>query len=78
MADRNRFGVARRKTAVLVEPPYALTPAFAEDPTKRQQWLSFAESIDAKVPALAIVVAELAAFLMPHAAKARAAETVAE
>jgi predicted nucleotidyltransferase component of viral defense system len=68
---------ARRKTPVPIEPPFALTPAFAEDPAKRQQWLSFAESIDAKVPALAVVVEELAAFLMPHATKAQTTEKVA-
>jgi predicted nucleotidyltransferase component of viral defense system len=62
---------ARRKTPIPMEPPYALTPAFAEDAAKRQQWVSFAESIDAKVSALTVVVKELAAFLMPHAEKAR-------
>lgn len=68
---------ARRKTPVPTEPPYGLTSAFGEDAAKRQQWLSFAEGIDAKVPSLAEVVRELAAFLMPHAARAQAVEETA-
>ncbi len=68
---------ARRKTPVPMEPPYGLTSAFGEDAAKRQQWLSFAEGIDAKVPSLAEVVRELAAFLMPHAVGAQAVEETA-
>jgi predicted nucleotidyltransferase component of viral defense system len=62
---------ARRTTVVPVDPPYALTRAFADDPAKQQQWASFADSIGVELPPLPEVVADLAAFLMPHAAAAR-------
>jgi hypothetical protein len=57
---------ARRKTPIPTELPDALTPAFAEDPAKVQQWTSFAEGIEARPGSLAAVVDDLAAFLMPH------------
>jgi predicted nucleotidyltransferase component of viral defense system len=62
----------RRKTPVPADRPYALTRDFADDRAKQQQWVSFAEGIGAELPALSDVVAELAAFLMPHAAAALA------
>ncbi len=62
---------ARRRTPVPMELPDALTYAFAEDPAKRRQWDSFAEGIEVRPESLVAVVQELAAFLMPHAAKAR-------
>jgi predicted nucleotidyltransferase component of viral defense system len=61
---------ARRKTPVPIDPPYALTRAFADDRAKQQQWTSFAEAIGAALPGLAETVQDLAAFLMPRAAEA--------
>ena len=58
----------RRKTDIPTEPPVALSREFAEDPAKQKQWQAFAEGIEMTVPALATVVEELRAFLMPHAA----------
>ncbi|MBR0758532.1 nucleotidyl transferase AbiEii/AbiGii toxin family protein [Bradyrhizobium jicamae] len=58
---------ARRKTAIPTEPPDALTPAFAADPTKQQQWASFIQNVATNPGALSDVVETLAAFLMPHA-----------
>ncbi len=62
---------ARRKTPVPVEPPFALTRAFADDRAKQQQWTSFVESIGAELLSLADVIEDLATFLMPQAAAAR-------
>ncbi len=61
----------RRKTPVPEELPDALTPAFANDPAKQQQWASFIEAIDAEPVTLAQVIDELAAFLMPQTEAAR-------
>jgi predicted nucleotidyltransferase component of viral defense system len=63
---------ARRKTEIPCAPPDGLTPAFAEDPAKVQQWNSFVDDVAFQPGALAAVVRDLAAFLMPHAAAARA------
>lgn len=63
---------ARRKTAIPIGPPDALTTAFAEDAVKIQQWTSFVEDVNFKPGTLAEVVKGLSAFLMPHASKARA------
>jgi hypothetical protein len=57
----------RRKTEIPGQPPDALTPAFAGDPAKQQQWTAFLQGIEAEPVPLADVVADLAAFLMPHA-----------
>jgi hypothetical protein len=62
---------ARRKTPVPVDPPYALTRAFADDRAKQQQWTSFVENIGAELPPLAEIIEDLAAFLMPQVAEAR-------
>jgi predicted nucleotidyltransferase component of viral defense system len=62
---------ARRETEIPAAPPDALTPAFAQDAAKIQQWNSFVEDVAFKPGSLADVVKELAAFLMPHAAAAR-------
>lgn len=69
---------ARRKTPIPVERPYGLTRAFAEDSGKQQQWAAFADGVEAELPSLAKIVDDLAAFLMPHAVKARTAERVTE
>jgi predicted nucleotidyltransferase component of viral defense system len=63
---------ARRKTEIPAEPPDALTPAFADDETKVQQWNAFAADVSYQPGTLAEVTRDLAAFLMPHAAAARA------
>lgn len=68
----------RRKTPVPVNAPFALTGAFAEDRAKQQQWNSFVESISAKLPPLADIINDLAAFLMPQAVTARAHEKITE
>jgi predicted nucleotidyltransferase component of viral defense system len=62
---------ARRKTEIPIELPDALTTAFAEDRTKIAQWNSFVEDVNFKPGTLAEVIKDLAAFLMPHASKAR-------
>jgi len=62
---------ARRKTDIPSEPPDALTPAFAEDAAKIQQWNSFVEDVAFQPGSLAEVVRDLAAFLMPYAEEAR-------
>jgi hypothetical protein len=63
---------ARRKTEIPSELPDALTPAFAADHAKIQQWNSFAEDVAFQPGSLADVVRDLAAFLMPFATQARA------
>lgn len=62
---------ARRNTPIPADPPFGLTRAFADEVGKQQQWKAFAENMEAELPSLAEVVTELAAFLMPHAAKVR-------
>jgi len=62
----------RRKTEIPTELPDALTMAFAEDPAKIQQWNAFVADVAFQPGTLADVIKDLAAFLMPHAAKARA------
>jgi hypothetical protein len=62
---------ARRKTEIPAERPDGLTSAFAGDPTKRQQWAAFVEEVAGNPGPLADVVEALAAFLLPHAEKAR-------
>ena len=69
---------ARRKTPVPVDAPFALTSAFAEDRPKQQQWYSFVESVGADLPPLTKIIEDLAAFLMPQAAAARAHEKITE
>jgi predicted nucleotidyltransferase component of viral defense system len=61
----------RRKTAIPVELPDGLTRAFADDPAKVQQWEAFVQMLAVQPGPLSKVIDELAAFLMPHAAKAR-------
>ena len=62
---------ARRNTEIPSELPDALTPAFATDVTKVQQWNAFAEDVAFEPGTLAEVVKDLAAFLMQHARTAR-------
>ncbi|PTW63174.1 putative nucleotidyltransferase component of viral defense system [Breoghania corrubedonensis] len=61
---------ARRETTVPTELPDALTPAFAADEQKQQQWRAFVEDVAVEPGPLALVLEELAGFLMPHAIRA--------
>jgi predicted nucleotidyltransferase component of viral defense system len=60
----------RRKTDIPSEPPDGLTADFASDPAKIQQWNSFVEDVAYQPGALADVIRDLSAFLMPHAERA--------
>jgi predicted nucleotidyltransferase component of viral defense system len=62
---------ARRQTEIPVEPPQALSVAFAADPIKLRQWDAFAIDIATQPEPLGQVIDDLVAFLMPHAARAR-------
>lgn len=62
---------ARRETAVPVDLPDALTPAFANDEQKQRQWNAFIRDVSANPGRLENVVTSLADFLMPHAIQAR-------
>ena len=62
---------ARRGTAIPDEVPDALTPAFAADATKQQQWESFKRDLVADPGSLHDVVNAVASFLMPAAISAR-------
>lgn len=61
----------RRQTDIPADAPDCLTPAFAADSAKRQQWASFVADVVAKPGSLGDVIATLEAFLMPHARAAR-------
>jgi predicted nucleotidyltransferase component of viral defense system len=63
----------RRGTEIPAERPDGLSHAFAEDPIKQRQWEAFLQDVTLKPPgSLANVVDELADFLVPAAAEARA------
>lgn len=62
---------ARRRTALPVEVPDALTPAFANDRAKQQQWEAFVRNLNIVPESLDLVLKELAEFLMPMAVRAR-------
>ena len=62
---------ARRATEIPLERPDGLTEAFANDPTKQRQWIAFVQDVAIDPGSLAEVLNTLAAFLMPHADKAR-------
>ncbi|HEX4181207.1 MAG TPA: nucleotidyl transferase AbiEii/AbiGii toxin family protein [Caulobacteraceae bacterium] len=61
---------ARRGTPVPIDPPDALTPAFAADAAKQTQWRAFTADLEPAPPALDVVTTDLADLLMPHARKA--------
>lgn len=63
---------ARRETVIPVDLPDALTPDFANDQQKQQQWSAFVRDVSASPGSLEDVVTSLAEFLMPHAIQARA------
>jgi len=60
----------RRGTAIPVDRPDALSPAFATDKLKQKQWRTFLEDAALSPGTLADVTDNLAAFLMPHAGAA--------
>lgn len=62
---------ARRKTALPTGTPDALTPTFARDPARQKQWEAFVDDVAAKPGSLEVVIAELAALLLPHVERAR-------
>ncbi|WP_366511283.1 nucleotidyl transferase AbiEii/AbiGii toxin family protein [Mesorhizobium sp.] len=61
----------RRRMTIPSNIPDALTEGFASDPAKQQQWAAFARGLEVDAPPLTRIVAEIAEFLMPYAAKAR-------
>ncbi|POF33914.1 nucleotidyl transferase AbiEii/AbiGii toxin family protein [Roseibium marinum] len=61
---------ARRETAIPTELPDALTPAFAADEQKQRQWRAFVEDVATDPGPLALVLEELAGFLMLRAKRA--------
>lgn len=63
----------RRGTALPDQPPDALTPAFAEDPTKRRQWEAFTEDLAMRGASLSEIVGDLSDRLMPIIERARRA-----
>jgi hypothetical protein len=71
LAGAIRATFERRRTEIPVTPPTALTPAFAGDLQKRQQWARYCEDLGSPDLDLSQVIAGLSAFLMPHAERAR-------
>lgn len=63
---------ARRGTPIPDTLPDALSQSFADDPAKKEQWTAFVRELDSGRESLASVIRDLAAFLMPHAKRARA------
>jgi predicted nucleotidyltransferase component of viral defense system len=61
---------ARREAPIPHELPDALSPSFAGDAQKQQQWRAFIEDVALNPGELATVVEDLAAFLMPQAKRA--------
>ncbi len=66
---------ARRKTEIPTGLPDGLTSAFANDPARQQQWTEFVKEVAVDPGSLPDVVETLAAFLLPHAEKARNLKT---
>lgn len=60
----------RRETEIPAELPDALTPAFADDAQKQNQWNAFLENTALRPGSLAEVIANIAQFIMPHATAA--------
>lgn len=58
---------ARRGTPIPEELPDALSPSFAADTQKQQQWRAFVEDVALNPGELADVIRDLAVFLMPYA-----------
>jgi predicted nucleotidyltransferase component of viral defense system len=65
----------RRDTELPVSTPDGLSREFAEDPNKVRQWNAFVADLDSPaLPPLRAVVADIEAFVMPHAKRANGAE----
>src|SRR5262249_11470274 len=62
---------ARRNTPIPALLPLALTPEFACDPLKRDQWNAFAADVLTTPITLEKVAGELAVFIAPHLVRAR-------
>lgn len=62
---------ARRGTEIPIDLPDALSPAFAADEQKQQQWRVFIEGVSLDPGDLADVIQDLAVFLLGHARSAR-------
>ncbi len=58
---------AQRETALPPELPDALKPAFAADEQKQKQWRAFVEDVATDPGPLALILEDLAGFLMRHA-----------
>ena len=62
----------RRQTAIPEAPPDAFTPEFFRDEGKLQQWSAFVRDLSMQIPPFETVISELAAFIAPVTAEARA------
>lgn len=71
LASAIRATFDRRDTAIPDALPDALTPAFAEDVQKQQQWSAFVANVAMQPGSLADVIAVIAPFLMGAAERAR-------
>lgn len=71
LARALRATFERRKTEIPTVRPDALSEAFANDPTKIQQWTASIQDVAIDPGPLNGVVETLATFLIPHAEKAR-------
>lgn len=60
-----------RGTTLPANAPEALSATFSNDAAKQKQWQAFVRDLGIEVPDLGDVVAALAAFLLPHARRAR-------
>ena len=61
---------ARRRTEIPTNLPDALTPAFAADEQKQQQWHAFVENVAIDPGTLTDVIANIGEFIMRHASLA--------
>lgn len=62
----------RRITPIPNEPPDALSDAFAQDAQKQAQWQAFVAGVATAAGPLDAIIADVSAFLMPHARAAAA------
>jgi hypothetical protein len=60
----------RRGTEIPTEPPDALSPGFAADVQKQQQWNAFLQNVATNPGSLADVIEMIAGFILPQAAQA--------
>ncbi|MGD9802522.1 MAG: nucleotidyl transferase AbiEii/AbiGii toxin family protein [Hyphomicrobiaceae bacterium] len=71
LAAAIRATFERRGTAIPEALPDALTPAFADDPHKQQQWTAFVANVAMQPGTLADLIAVIGPFLMAAAERAR-------